>query len=142
MMGMLRRFLRWPWADKVLLLRAWLALLGVDLGVRLASFDAVQRFIDAHPKRGGANSPERLQRFVRHAARHHLWKMACLPQALALRGLLAREGVSSAVVIGVRKEGNALEAHAWVELDGKALGEPADVRERFQVMQSPALKAM
>ncbi len=140
-MGKLRRFLRWPWADKLLLLRAWLALLAVDLGVRLGSFEAVQRFIDAHPKRGGANSPERLQLFVRRAARHHLWKMACLPQALALRWLLAREGMPAMVVIGVRKDAGALEAHAWVELDGLALGEPADVRERFQVMQAPAMEA-
>jgi aryl-alcohol dehydrogenase-like predicted oxidoreductase len=67
--------------------------------------------------------------------------MACLPQALALRWLLAREGMPAMVVIGVRKDAGALEAHAWVELDGLALGEPADVRERFQVMQAPAMEA-
>lgn len=125
-----------PRKDKVLLARAWFALLAADLGVRLASFDAVQRCIDRHPKTHGSNSPARLQQFVRLAARHHLWKMACLPQALALRWLLTREGISSQVIIGVRKDNAALEAHAWVELDGKALGEPADVRERFRIMQA------
>lgn len=134
-MGKLRRLIRLPFADKTLLARAWFALLAVDLGVRLASFDAVQHFIDRHAKAGGVQSPARLQFFVRLAARHHLWKMACLPQALALRWLLAREGVLAAVIIGVRKSDAVLEAHAWVELDGMALGEPADVRERFGVMQ-------
>lgn len=138
-MNKLRRLLQLDPADRALLARAWFALLAVDLGVRLSSFDTVQRFIDTHPGSAGANSPARLQSFVRRAARHHLWKMACLPQALALRWLLAREGVSSAVVIGVRKEAGTLEAHAWVEMDGKALGEPADVRERFQVMQAISL---
>jgi hypothetical protein len=135
MMSKLRRLLSMPFADKRLLARAWFALLAVDLGVRLASFDAVQRFIDAHGKRGGVNSPERLQRFVRLAARHHLWKMQCLPQAQALRWLLAREGIGATVQIGVRKDGGALEAHAWVELDGQPLGEPADVRERFSSLR-------
>lgn len=135
-MGKLRRLIQMPFADKVLLARAWFALLAVDLGVRLASFDAVQRFIERYAKAGGAQTPARLQALVRLAARHHLWKMACLPQALALRWLLAREGMLSVVIIGVRKQAGALEAHAWVELDGVALGEPADVRERFGVMQA------
>jgi hypothetical protein len=136
-MGKLRRLFDLPRADKVLLARAWLALLAVDLGVRFVSFDAVQDFIARHAKAGGNNSPERLQKFVRLAARHHLWKMACLPQALALRWLLAREGSAAVVMIGVRRGAGVLEAHAWVELNGKALGEPADVRARFRVMQSP-----
>ncbi len=137
-MNTLRRLLSLNRADRTLLARAWCALLAVDLGVRLVSYEAVQRAIDKHMKPAGTNAPERLQRFVRLAARHHLWPMACLPQALALRWLLAREGVPAAVMIGVRKDGGALEAHAWVELDGQPLGEQADVRERFRVMQAPA----
>jgi hypothetical protein len=141
MMNKLRRLMAMPFADKALLARAWVALLAVDLGVRLASFDAVQRFIDTHPGSAGKNSPVRLQAFVRRAARHHLWPMACLPQALALRWLLAREGIPATVQIGVRKAAGALEAHAWVELEGQPLGEPADMRERFQLMQAATMKA-
>lgn len=138
-MSKLRRLLSFNRADVLLLAQAWAALMAVDLGVRLASFDAVQRAIDRRLRTRGANTPERLQRFVRLAARHHLWPMACLPQALALRWLLVREGFQAIVLIGVRKDRGQVEAHAWVELNGQPLGEGADVRQRFRVMQAAAV---
>ena len=44
----------------------------------------------------------------------------CLVRSLVLSGLLARRGVSSAVVIGVRTEPE-FHAHAWVEHRGRPL---------------------
>jgi Transglutaminase-like superfamily len=48
----------------------------------------------------------------------------CLMRSLVLTGMLARRGVYSTVVIGVRP-GAKFEAHAWVEVDGQPLL-PAD----------------
>ena len=45
---------------------------------------------------------------------------SCLMQSLVLCGLLARRGVRSSVVIGVRP-GDDFGAHAWVELGGRPL---------------------
>jgi len=47
----------------------------------------------------------------------------CLSQSLLLRALLRRRGLDAALRIGVRKEGSAFDAHAWVELDGRALAQ-------------------
>ena len=44
----------------------------------------------------------------------------CLIQAIVLTAMLARRGVDSTVVIGVRSE-PSFGAHAWVELDGSPL---------------------
>jgi transglutaminase superfamily protein len=44
----------------------------------------------------------------------------CLARSLVLLGLLARRGVASTLVIGVRTE-PAFAAHAWIECDGEAL---------------------
>ena len=44
----------------------------------------------------------------------------CLMTSLVLCGLLARRGVPSSVVIGVRSR-DRFGAHAWVELDGRPL---------------------
>jgi Transglutaminase-like superfamily len=44
----------------------------------------------------------------------------CLMTSLVLCTLLARRGVHSSVVIGVRP-GTSFGAHAWVELDGRPL---------------------
>ncbi|HSR95404.1 MAG TPA: lasso peptide biosynthesis B2 protein [Solirubrobacterales bacterium] len=44
----------------------------------------------------------------------------CLAQSLVLMALMARRGVASALVIGVRP-GSDFGAHAWVEREGMAL---------------------
>lgn len=44
----------------------------------------------------------------------------CLMRSLVLTGLLARRGIDSSLVIGVRPEGE-FGAHAWVEHDGRPL---------------------
>jgi transglutaminase superfamily protein len=49
----------------------------------------------------------------------------CLMRSLVLCGVLARRGVSSSVVIGVRP-GTRFGAHAWVELRGHPLLPPQE----------------
>lgn len=52
----------------------------------------------------------------------------CLAQSLVLMCLLARRGVASRVVIGVRKDlpDGPLTAHAWVTVEGRAVSPPGD----------------
>lgn len=45
----------------------------------------------------------------------------CLPRAIVLQALLARHGAAAVVVIGARRAGRRLHAHAWVEHDGLVL---------------------
>lgn len=81
-------------------------------------------------------SPERLRRVARmaiavdRAARLGLFRPTCLVRAIALEKLLHREHVNSATVrVGVLRDEAALLAHAWIELDGRVLGDsPANVR--------------
>ena len=49
----------------------------------------------------------------------------CLARSLVLTSLLAHRGIDSSLVIGVRSEPE-FAAHAWVELDGRALLPPGD----------------
>lgn len=49
----------------------------------------------------------------------------CLPRSLALWTMLQRAGIDATLRIGMRTDGSG-EAHAWVECDGKALGEDVD----------------
>jgi hypothetical protein len=72
-----------------------------------------------------------MARLVDVAARHGLYAASCLPRSLALWWLLRRRGIDSYVCIGVRKKANQIEAHAWVELQGCALNDDSDVRQRF-----------
>jgi hypothetical protein len=68
---------------------------------------------------------------VRAAAHHGIGHPACLEVSLALWWLLARQGISSDLRVGVRKEGERFEAHAWVECGGATLNELETEHQHF-----------
>ena len=47
----------------------------------------------------------------------------CLRQSLVVRAWLRRRGLDAQLKIGVKKNGAALDAHAWVELEGRPLAQ-------------------
>jgi hypothetical protein len=76
-----------------------------------------------------ADRVARIARFVAFAGR--VTRRRCLPRSLALTRLLARRGVRTTLRIGVRPEGGALRAHAWVEWIGRALNDDAHTLGEF-----------
>jgi hypothetical protein len=121
------------------MLRAWALLLLVDWELRLLPFSRVQerggarcRAVNGLDPAAEAVEIERLQRLVAAAARNHLYPMTCLRQSVLLQRLLSRKGIAAELRFGVRKTPAGLAAHAWLERGGRAIGERADVEERFQ----------
>jgi hypothetical protein len=49
----------------------------------------------------------------------------CLSQALLVRALLRRRGLDPDLRIGVLKDERSFDAHAWLELEGRALAQPS-----------------
>jgi hypothetical protein len=115
--------------------RAWLGLevaltyARARRAVRSGPLPATLALIRDRPyERGGApqtlpGGPERLARATTRVLRTLPTDTRCLMQSLTLSALLARRGYSSTLVIGVRAD-EAFGAHAWVELDGRALLPP------------------
>lgn len=60
----------------------------------------------------------------------------CLLRSLALCHLLWHEGWPARFVSGVRRDGGAVQGHAWVELDGRVLTElyESGNRQRYSVL--------
>jgi transglutaminase superfamily protein len=89
---------------------------------------ALRRSLEARPFRVALLprlSPERTAAIVRGVATRHPFRSTCLEQAATLVWLLAAQRTAAHMTIGVRREGPALAAHAWVERDGGVLlGEP------------------
>lgn len=56
---------------------------------------------------------------VDRAAELHPLRPRCLERAFACRWLLARHGQQAHVVVGVARRDGTLDAHAWVELQGR-----------------------
>jgi Transglutaminase-like superfamily len=66
-------------------------------------------------------APARTAAIVRGMAARLPWRPTCLEQASALVWMLAAQRTPARMVIGVRREGAGLAAHAWVEGDGGVL---------------------
>src|SRR6185295_14632373 len=113
--------------------RAWIILLAADVGLRLLPYPRLERLLAA-PRRettAGEEVIPRLAWATAAAARHHLYTMRCLPRALCLRWLLGRYGIAADLRIGVARQEEGLDAHAWVEWRGRPVGEDLGVAERF-----------
>lgn len=129
-------------------LRGWLALSGREraqfLGLVLAlpavhgalavfgyvrTRRALER-ISARASRHAADAAEyaaarRLAELAEIAGRRGLLTTTCLRQALLVYTLLRRRGLDPQLQLGVRKQGDAFGAHAWVELEQRPLAAEA-----------------
>lgn len=65
----------------------------------------------------------RLAELASIAGRHGLVNASCLRQSLLLYFLLRSRGLAPALMLGVRREGSDMDAHAWVQLGDTALGQ-------------------
>lgn len=84
---------------------------------------------------------ESLHEAVRLAARTLPFKTDCLPRSLVLRDLLHKRGIDAKVLIGVAKNPEStanigILSHAWVEVDGKPIGEREDLKDNFRVVDN------
>jgi len=93
--------------------RAALRLLGFRRAHAL--FTGAAAWARAHRAAGEAESFERVGQALARATRCSVLRATCLPLALAAHLLLGLAGVGSALKIGARRAGCALEGHAWVE---------------------------
>ena len=128
----LRRFSALERPAQKLFLGAWVMLPVISLSLRLRGFQATRSTL----QRTLSNSlPEPDAEFVKGrvtfsahsvnaADRHGLVHPSCLAKSLALWWLLGCQGITSQLRIGIRKDKEKFEAHAWVERDALALNEP------------------
>jgi hypothetical protein len=146
--------------ERRLALQASLLLPLMGLALRAAGFKRVRRwalngstFNVPTFQRSNAEPPaERVAEVVDWVARAHPCRPTCLTRSLALAWMLRRSGIAAELRIGVRLDGDRqdtevdfeastsartkgsrsrLRAHAWVEHDGRALGETREFGDCF-----------
>lgn len=67
---------------------------------------------------------DRLASAINRATRYGLFRPLCLTRAVALSRMLEAHGIAGhSIRIGVRRDGGAFTAHAWVELGNRVLGD-------------------
>ncbi len=124
-MSAFTKFWRLDSKEKRLHLRAAALLAVVSLASRLTlkSGSAVEKFFSAslvpRPSRQPTKPPEIVARAVTRSARY-VPGATCLVQAITLCRLLQQEGHDSVLQVGVKPpSAGRLQAHAWVECEGK-----------------------
>jgi len=70
-------------------------------------------------------------RMVKAAEHYGIARATCLEESLALWYLLGRKGIPSRLRIGVRKQSEKFEAHAWVEYEGVALNQRDELHHHY-----------
>jgi hypothetical protein len=73
----------------------------------------------------------------RRSCRLHIPPPNCLRDMLTLHHLLARSGVASRLHIGVRKVGQQVDAHAWLETTAGCIGTESDDLAPFIPLERP-----
>ena len=84
---------------------------------------------------GDEGRARRAADLVAIAARRGIHPGNCLSRSVTLWWLLRRRRIASELRIGVRKEGETLLAHAWVEQHGRPLNDSEAVCRRYAVFE-------
>ena len=142
-MSYLRKLLRLSLADWATIAMAYLWLFRVRRQVgRLKGRDLLKtRPESARPQAQSSTSSNdewiaRRVRAINIAARYPFMWAKCLPRSIALREWLARDGFYADLHIGVRREGNSIQAHAWLEKGGNVVNDAKEVTAYFTPLTS------
>jgi hypothetical protein len=135
----LRRFSALERPAQELFLRAMVLLPLVALSLRWRGFRATQAALQQFLSKANPESKAALAnkdaavtaQMVNAADRHGLVHPSCLAKSLTLWWLLRRQGIPSHLRIGIRKEKETFEAHAWVECNGAALNEADEQHHHY-----------
>ncbi len=123
-MERLRKFLALSWGDRCFLLAVALLLGGIRVGLVLLPFPWLWRILERLGRGAGASRAmaEDVGRIVGtvNVMGRYVPGVKCLERALAAKVLLSSAGHPVDLRIGVdRGQGVNLEAHAWLEDDGR-----------------------
>lgn len=127
-MKRLRKFLRLSASDRQLLIKTFILLGLVRLGLWLMPFKGLQKLLERLGRKGIAwqeITPIDLNRImgaVNVSSRCMPGGVKCLARALTMQVLLRQWGASAQLYIGVAKGNQGeFEAHAWVEHQGQVV---------------------
>jgi hypothetical protein len=129
LLNRLRKYLRLPAPDRLLLLEAALLQAAVRLALWFLPARTLHRTITPQATTHEPQAPVSQLAWAVNASTRFIPRSTCLVRALAAQRLLARHGYPSTLHLGVARAPNGLDAHAWLECQGAILlGAPAPGR--------------
>lgn len=138
MIGKIRSYLKLPAADRRAFHQLFFMIPLTHHALHMFGVRKAAGFYDRlFPERTGAGtSPaEVVRRYGRALGmldRNRPRPDRCLARSLVLRALLRRHGVLTSLHIGHRQGDDGVEAHAWLEYEGKTIFDSPATRESFK----------
>ena len=117
----------------ILFLRALSALLTYDVLAAACHFRTIHAIVSRWSITGRANldTVDRVCTAVNYACIWYPKQTLCLQRSFVTTYLLRKSGVAAQMVLGAQKL--PFKAHAWVEVDGRAINERSDVQAAYAV---------
>ncbi len=136
MWNVFQKFFRLPSDSKLFVLRSVWSLAITYAALELFGFkrllDHIRRI--ALGTRADSHSPDKVRTWTllfSAVARRMPLPLKCLGRSVALCWILRLRGVDARVHIGVRKEHDELNAHAWVQFGDCVINDAEDVSNRY-----------
>jgi hypothetical protein len=114
-----------------MLLQALIALPLIRIGLRLFGLARMQKVLGGRQADTAQDTTVAQAAARMVAAAAHIVPANCLQRSLSLWWLLNRRSIASDLRIGVRRQGEYLAAHAWIEHAGIVLNDRPDVAHLY-----------
>jgi len=118
----------------MLFFQALFLLLAYDILSALCRFQTIYSMVrgwKVKSKSGGSDIIDQVSMAVNYACICYPKQALCLQRSFVTAYLLRRRGVTAEMVLGAQKL--PFKAHAWVEVDGKAVNERSNVQATYAV---------
>jgi hypothetical protein len=117
-----------------LFLQALFMLLAYDIMSALCRFQTIYSMVrgwKVNNKPAGSNVIDRVSMAVNYACVWYPKQALCLQRSFVTTYLLRKQGVAAQMILGAQKL--PFKAHAWVEVDGRAINERSNVQAIYAV---------
>jgi len=118
-----------------LVLKAYLKLIQFDRYLSRGSFSALYTKVRDYPISGNGTNSDDVVRLCSAMDSACIWywkQVLCLQRSAAAVCFLKQHGVPAQLVIGAQQ--TPFKAHAWVEVEGRVIGDKAYVPDVFHVL--------
>jgi hypothetical protein len=120
----------------MLFLQALGALVAYDILETFCHFETIYSLVKRWKitnKAAGQETIDRVSAAVNYACVWYLKQALCLQRSFVLTYLLRQSGIRAELVLGSQKL--PFKAHAWVEVQGRAINERSDVQVIYKVWE-------
>ncbi len=125
MLNKIKKFQAWEWQQQKTFLHAYFLLGFIRAAVLLLSFKRLSQSLQHHPEQAPLKpldeaqlkQAEAIGTAVVIAARYTPWNSNCLAQALTAQRMLVQQHIPGMFFLGVKKDQQQLDAHAWLQCD-------------------------